>query len=94
MSNDDLKEKKLLDEAKKYLVQRWEPRPGFKPVVMTRGEGLNVWDSKGKRYLDFMSQLYNVHIGMGNRVPIEAAQKQLDELAYVSPSYYNKPQIA
>ena len=89
-----MKEKKLLNEAKKYLVQRWEPRPGYKPVVMTRGKGLNVWDSKGKRYLDFMSQLYNVHIGMGNRVPIEAAQKQLDELAYASPSYYNKPQIA
>ena len=87
-------ETKLLDEAKKYLVQRWEPRQGYKPLVMTRGEGLNVWDAKGKRYLDFMSQLYNVHIGMGNRVPIEAAKKQLDELAYASPSYYNKPQIA
>ena len=73
------KETKLLDEAKKYLVQRWEPRQGYKPLVMTRGEGLNVWDAKGKRYLDFMSQLYNVHIGMGNRVPIEAAKKQLDE---------------
>ena len=87
------KEKKLLDEAKKYLVQRWEPRQDYKPVVMTHGEGLNIWDAKGKRYLDFMSQLYNVHIGMGNRVPIEAAKKQLDELAYASPSYYNKPQI-
>jgi taurine--2-oxoglutarate transaminase len=95
MSKSDAeKETKLLDEAKKYLVQRWEPRQGYKPLVMTRGEGLNVWDAKGKRYLDFMSQLYNVHIGMGNRAPIEAAKKQLDELAYASPSYYNKPQIA
>ena len=94
MSTDEKKENQLLDEAKKYLVQRWEPRQGYKPLVMTRGEGLNVWDAKGKRYLDFMSQLYNVHIGMGNRAPIEAAKKQLDELAYASPSYYNKPQIA
>jgi taurine--2-oxoglutarate transaminase len=88
------KEKQLLEDAKKYLVQRWEPRSGHKPVVMTRGEGLNVWDMKGKKYLDFMSQLYNVHIGMGNRIPIEAAKKQLDELAYASPSYYSEPQIA
>ena len=94
MSTDEKKEKQLQDEAKKYLVQRWEPRQGYKPLVMTRGEGLNVWDAKGKRYLDFMSQLYNVHIGMGNRAPIEAAKQQLDELAYASPSYYNKPQIA
>ena len=88
------KEKQLLEDAKKYLVKRWEPRSGHKPVVMTRGEGLNVWDMKGKKYLDFMSQLYNVHIGMGNRIPIEAAKKQLDELAYASPSYYSEPQIA
>lgn len=90
---DENKEKQLLEDAKKYLVQRWEPRSGHKPVVMTRGEGLNVWDMKGKKYLDFMSQLYNVHIGMGNRIPIEAAKKQLDGLAYASPSYYSEPQI-
>ncbi len=82
------------DDARRYLVQRWEPRLGVKPLVMERGEGLECWDKSGKRYLDFMSQLYNVHIGMGNRVAIEAAQKQLEKLAYVSPSYYSEPQIA
>ena len=87
------KDKELLEDAKSYLVQRWEPRPGYKPVVMTKGEGVYMWDAKGKKYLDFISQLYNVHIGMGNRVPIEAAKKQLDDLAYASPSYYNEPQI-
>jgi taurine--2-oxoglutarate transaminase len=87
------KEKKLLEEARSYLIQRWEPRPGYKPIVMTKGEGVYMWDAKGKKYLDFISQLYNVHIGMGNRVPIEAAKKQLDKLVYASPSYYNEPQI-
>jgi taurine--2-oxoglutarate transaminase len=89
----DKKEDKLLKDAKSYLVQRWEPRPGHKPIVMVKGEGVHMWDAKGKKYLDFISQLYNVHIGMGNRVPIEAAKKQLDSLAYASPSYYNEPQI-
>ncbi len=89
----DKKEDKLLKDAKSYLVQRWEPRPGHKPIVMVKGEGVHMWDAKGKQYLDFISQLYNVHIGMGNRVPIEAAKKQLDSLAYASPSYYNEPQI-
>lgn len=61
------KSKKLLEEAKKYLVQRWEPRPdGPKPIVMTKGEGIYMWDASGKKYIDFISQLYNVHIGMGN----------------------------
>jgi taurine--2-oxoglutarate transaminase len=93
----DFSEKKaetLREEASKYLVQRWEPRSnGPKPIVMTKGEGIYMWDASGKKYIDFISQLYNVHIGMGNKAPIEAAKKQLDSLAYASPSYYSEPQI-
>ena len=88
----DKKDKQLQEDASTYLVQRWEPTV-HKPLVMVKGEGVYMWDAAGKKYLDFMSQLYNVHIGMGNRVPIEAAKKQLDELAYASPSYFNEPQI-
>jgi taurine--2-oxoglutarate transaminase len=91
----DKKAEKLREEASKFLIQRWEPRPdGPKPIVMTKGEGIYMWDAGGKKYIDFISQLFNVHIGMGNKVPIEAAKKQLDSLAYASPSYFNEPQIA
>ncbi len=58
---------RMHDDAKKYLVQRWEPRPGYKPLILTRGDGVYFWDAKGKKYLDLMSQLYNVHIGLNNR---------------------------
>ncbi len=92
--SDQTKTQKMMEDAKKYLVQRWEPQQRYKPVVMTHGEGVNIWDTSGKKYLDFMSQLYNVHIGLGNRVAIDAAKEQLDKLAYASPSYYNEPQIA
>jgi taurine--2-oxoglutarate transaminase len=87
------KDKQLKEDASTYLVQRWEPSVRYKPLVMVKGEGVNMWDASGKKYLDFISQLYNVHIGMGNRVPIEAAKKQLDELSYASPSYYTEPQV-
>jgi len=76
-----------------HLVQRWEPRPGYEPLILVRGEGVHFYDAKGKRYLDLISQLYNVHIGLNNREVIEAAKKQLDEMAYASPSYFNVPQI-
>jgi taurine--2-oxoglutarate transaminase len=87
------KDKQLKEDASTYLVQRWEPSVRYKPLVMVKGEGVNMWDASGKKYLDFISQLYNVHIGMGNKVPIEAAKKQLDSLAYASPSYYTEPQV-
>jgi len=87
------KDKQLKEDASTYLVQRWEPSARHKPLIMVKGEGVYMWDAAGKKYLDFISQLYNVHIGMGNRVPIEAAKKQLDSLAYASPSYYSEPQV-
>ena len=85
--------KRLHADAKAYLVQRWEPRPGYTPLILVGGEGVYFQDAKGKQYLDLISQLYNVHIGLNNREVIEAAKRQLDEMAYASPSYFNVPQI-
>jgi taurine--2-oxoglutarate transaminase len=87
------KEQKLILDAKKYMVQRWEPRPYHKPLVMVKGDGAYFWDMKGKRYLDLVAQLFNVHAGLNNREIIEAAKKQLDDLAYASPNYYTEPTI-
>ncbi|MGD2201341.1 MAG: aspartate aminotransferase family protein [Candidatus Bathyarchaeota archaeon] len=91
LSEDEVE--RLHADAKAYLVQRWEPRPGYKPIILTHGEGVFFWDAKGKKYLDLISQLYNVHIGLNNKEIIEAAKRQLDEMAYASPSYFNIPQI-
>jgi taurine--2-oxoglutarate transaminase len=84
---------RLQADAKAYIMMRWEPRAGHDPPVITHGEGVYFWDTAGKKYLDLMSQLYNVHIGLGNQEIIEASKKQMDELAYASPSYFNVPQI-
>ena len=67
-------------DAKAYLIQRWEPRPGYKPLILTHGDGIHFWDASGKKYLDMISQLYNVNIGLNNREIIEAAKSQLDEM--------------
>ena len=67
---------RLHSDAKAYLVQRWEPRPGYKPLILTHGEGVYFTDASGKKYLDLISQLYNVHIGLNNREIIEAAKKE------------------
>jgi len=91
LSEDEVK--RLHADAKAYLIPRWEPRPGYTPLILVSGEGVYFQDAKGKQYLDLISQLYNVHIGLNNREVIEAAKRQLDEMAYASPSYLNVPQI-
>lgn len=51
-------------------------------LVITRGQGLNLWDSNGKRYLDGMSGLWCTALGYGRADLTAAATRQMEELAY------------
>lgn len=50
--------------------------------VITRGEGVYVWDSDGHRILDAMSGLWCVNAGYGQAALIEAATRQMRTLPY------------
>lgn len=51
-------------------------------LVIARGQGLNLWDSDGKRYLDGMSGLWCTALGYGRADLNAAAARQLEELPY------------
>ena len=86
--------KSLYADWTSYLLHSWIPRlPPYEEPLIVGGDGAYYWDARGNRYLDFMSQLYNVNIGLNNRKVIEAVKKQLDELAYVSPHVPSVPKI-
>ena len=50
--------------------------------IITRGDGIYVWDSEGHRLLDAMSGLWCVNVGYGRRELIDAATRQLERLAF------------
>ena len=50
--------------------------------VMTRGEGIYVWDSEGNRILDGMSGLWCVNVGYGRKELADAAHHQMITLPY------------
>jgi len=50
--------------------------------VVTRGEGIYVWDSEGNKILDGMSGLWCVNVGYGRKELADAAYKQLLELPF------------
>jgi taurine--2-oxoglutarate transaminase len=86
--------KSLYKDEASFLLHSWTPRlPPYEEPLVIGGDGAYYWDARGNRYLDFMSQLYNVNIGMNNRKVIEAIKKQLEELVYVSPHVPNIPKI-
>lgn len=49
-------------------------------LVITRGEGVFVWDDRGRRYLDGSSSLWYANVGHGNREIAAAISSQLAEI--------------
>ncbi len=50
--------------------------------VIVKGDGMYLWDAKGKRYLDGLAGLFVVQAGHGREELAEAAAKQAKELAF------------
>jgi len=63
--------------------------------VITRAEGVYLYDSEGKRILDGMSGLWCVALGYGRRELAEAAYRQMQELPYYNSFFQcaNPPAI-
>ena len=55
---------------------------GITPTIITRGEGVNIWDSEGNQYIDGLSGLFVVQAGHGRAELAEAAAKQAESLAF------------
>lgn len=52
------------------------------PLILERGQGIHVWDSRGKEYIEGMSGLWCTGLGYGDEELIEAATEQLRTLSY------------
>lgn len=62
-------------------------------IVMERGEGMYLWDTEGKRYLDFVGGWAVTCLGHSPAVIQQALSSQAGTLVNTSPSYYNKPML-
>lgn len=62
------------------------------PLMISKAKGSYVWDSKGKKYLDFFSGLAVCGIGHNNANVVRAIQKQASRLLHSSNFFYTQPQ--
>lgn len=63
------------------------------PVVFDHGEGVYLYDTDGKEYLDFAAGIAVQAFGYHNREYGEALKNQVDKLMHTSNLYYNEPII-
>ncbi|WP_373234965.1 aspartate aminotransferase family protein [Mycobacterium marinum] len=64
---------------------------GITPPIITRGEGVTIWDDRGNSYLDGLSGLFVVQAGHGRTELAEAAAKQAETLAFFPLWSYATP---
>jgi ornithine--oxo-acid transaminase len=69
----------------KYGAHNYHPLP----VVLTKGEGVFLWDVEGKRYYDFLSAYSAVNQGHCHPRIINAMIEQAKELTLTSRAFYN-----
>jgi ornithine--oxo-acid transaminase len=74
-----------IDLEDKYGAHNYHPLP----VVLTRGEGVFLWDVEGKRYYDFLSAYSAVNQGHCHPRIINALVDQARQLTLTSRAFYN-----
>ena len=63
------------------------------PVVFSRGEGVYLYDTEGRKYLDFAAGIAVNSLGYHYPGYDEALKAQIDKLTHISNLYYNEPII-
>ena len=63
------------------------------PVVFDHGEGVNLYDIEGKKYLDFCAGIAVYALGYSNDNYKNALKDQIDKIMHTSNLYYSAPAV-
>jgi len=77
-------------DDKGFMMQNY----GRAPMVLARGDGAWVWDTEGKRYLDFLAGISVLNIGHAHPAVAAAVREQVGLISHTSNLYYNEYQPA
>jgi len=80
----------LLEWSAKHHTPNYGSRA---PICLVRGEGVRVWDSDGREYLDFGSGIAVTSLGHCHPRVTGAIQEAAATLLHVSNLYHSPPQI-
>jgi ornithine--oxo-acid transaminase len=75
----------LIEIEEKYGAHNYHPLP----VVLSKGEGVHVWDVEGKKYFDFLSAYSAVNQGHCHPKIIKALNEQATTLTLTSRAFHN-----
>ena len=74
-----------MEETNQALVHTYNQFP----IVLEKGEGVYLFDTDGKKYLDFAAGYAVSSLGYGNQELNDALKSQIDQIFHTSNLYYN-----
>lgn len=77
--------KNYIEKTEKNLVHTYNRFD----VVFDKGDGVYLYDSEGKKYLDFAAGIAVMALGYNNKEYNNALKNQIDKLLHTSNLYYN-----
>lgn len=78
-----------MDEAESHILHTYNRYS----VVLDHGQGVYLYDTEGKKYLDFAAGIAVQALGYGDAEYNQALKGQIDKLLHTSNLYYNQPTI-
>jgi ornithine--oxo-acid transaminase len=75
----------LIGLADTYAAHNYHPLP----VVLSRGEGVWVWDVEGRKFMDMLSSYSALNQGHRHPRVVEAARSQIEKLTLTSRAFHN-----
>lgn len=82
-----MEEKTIMEQAESHILHTYNRYP----VVLDHGEGVYLYDTEGRKYLDFAAGIAVQALGYGNKEYNQALKEQVDKLLHTSNLYYNQP---
>ncbi len=79
----------LVSKAATHLY----PNYAQPPLVIDRGQGAQLWDIAGKRYVDFFAGIAVSTLGHNHPALVGAISRQAEKLVHLSNYYYTEPNI-
>lgn len=79
----------LVAAGERYFVKSYSRAP----FVLAHGKGVEVWDTEGQRYLDFVAGVAVNALGHADPTTLAVLQEQAAKLTHVSNLYWTEPGI-
>jgi acetylornithine/N-succinyldiaminopimelate aminotransferase len=87
----------ITDSQASTTQRRWQGalmnNYGTPPLTLVRGEGAEVWDEDGRRYLDLLAGIGVNSLGHAHPAVVEAVTRQIGTLGHVSNLYITEQSV-